>query len=814
MNNNLSIRNYFLSMFIALTALLGIQMEVLYGFQFKFVEWQTFLWTAVIFLVISWIIYVLEFKKRYLGILGIVCLVAGLLFERVFYVGAMTLLRKIFDFVNDYYLDVSFPEIEGYSYEYLSNYNKMLVVLGTFLILYGLVLFAINIKNIHFFSSICLALPVVLGFIGAGVDVNCGALCFLSCSGLLLVIGQGITTRDPGIRSKIHGQAAVWGGIFILGSLVLVGSVYSPSDYKSIQALNKIKRGINDFLNQHELPAAEGKPIHKENELGVNGLSHTGQSSKLGTLDKVELTNHIDLEVSIDADSEGRLPDRLYVRGFIGKDYEANTWTGTQPVFVSENPDFVEGEDSVYDYSNTLISNQGKVLEGLSANENLDAYGFYVEVIPKIQTDFYYLPYYTNKLYLGDCENRDGEFVSNAYVSSATDVMNYGTQGQIGEIADVLDYSLEDLSCLDEQVDYVDYTSRSYEELVKELYLDLPSPEEVPEFYEHFSSMEYVYQGHVYEMANRGYDPSIGIRPYVYYIYDYLAMYEYTLSPGATKEGTDYVEDFLFHKKQGYCTAYASAATLMFRQMGIPARYVEGYVLTKDMIESGRALNELGSLVHVKNRSSHAWVEIYLEKFGWVPIEVTVGDLTSGVGQEETQTKEAESKSQETTKEVQIASTKKKEKSTKKKEEGSKKVEETTTTLKVKTKAKTSKKNSIKGVIPWFFLGVGFVLFIICINLLIRFLDKKKIRKPDPDYIKKRLAKICQIRQCPIKQGQSLEEEGGMLAKAFHCEKEEAIKILSLIDYLRFSKNGKNNQKAKEELARMAEEFLFIKSKL
>ena len=61
MNNNLSIRNYFLSMFIALTALLGIQMEVLYGFQFKFVEWQTFLWTAVIFLVISWIIYVLEF---------------------------------------------------------------------------------------------------------------------------------------------------------------------------------------------------------------------------------------------------------------------------------------------------------------------------------------------------------------------------------------------------------------------------------------------------------------------------------------------------------------------------------------------------------------------------------------------------------------------------------------------------------------------------------------------------------------------------------------------------------------------------------
>lgn len=42
---------------------------------------------------------------------------------------------------------------------------------------------------------------------------------------------------------------------------------------------------------------------------------------------------------------------------------------------------------------------------------------------------------------------------------------------------------------------------------------------------------------------------------------------------------------FLDQYREGVCTHYASAATLLYRTLGIPARYVEGFMIeTKKMI--------------------------------------------------------------------------------------------------------------------------------------------------------------------------------------------------------------------------------------
>ena len=71
---------------------------------------------------------------------------------------------------------------------------------------------------------------------------------------------------------------------------------------------------------------------------------------------------------------------------------------------------------------------------------------------------------------------------------------------------------------------------------------------------------------------------------------------------------------FLEEYKAGNCTHYASAATLLFRALGIPARYVEGFYV--EAVE--------GEEVEIKN-PSHAWVEIYLDGIGWVYVEVTGG---------------------------------------------------------------------------------------------------------------------------------------------------------------------------------------------
>ena len=53
----------------------------------------------------------------------------------------------------------------------------------------------------------------------------------------------------------------------------------------------------------------------------------------------------------------------------------------------------------------------------------------------------------------------------------------------------------------------------------------------------------------------------------------------YTLTPGRAPVNEDIVEYFLFESREGYCVHFASAATLMYRLLGIPARYVSGYAL-------------------------------------------------------------------------------------------------------------------------------------------------------------------------------------------------------------------------------------------
>ena len=79
---------------------------------------------------------------------------------------------------------------------------------------------------------------------------------------------------------------------------------------------------------------------------------------------------------------------------------------------------------------------------------------------------------------------------------------------------------------------------------------------------------------------------------------------------------------FLDKYKMGICQHYASAATLLYRAMGIPARYTVGfYVEARE--------NEW---VDVYGSSAHAWVEVYIKDMGWVQIEVTGGFDGSGGG--------------------------------------------------------------------------------------------------------------------------------------------------------------------------------------
>lgn len=105
------------------------------------------------------------------------------------------------------------------------------------------------------------------------------------------------------------------------------------------------------------------------------------------------------------------------------------------------------------------------------------------------------------------------------------------------------------------------------------------------------------------------------------FIMSYLSSQtSYTLTPGRAPVNEDIVEYFLFENKKGYCVHYASAATLMYRLFGFPARYVSGYAVDPAAFEE---TEDGGWRTEVTDDASHAWTEIFIEDHGWVPIEVT-----------------------------------------------------------------------------------------------------------------------------------------------------------------------------------------------
>ena len=97
---------------------------------------------------------------------------------------------------------------------------------------------------------------------------------------------------------------------------------------------------------------------------------------------------------------------------------------------------------------------------------------------------------------------------------------------------------------------------------------------------------------------------------------------EYSLHPGKTPGNRDFAEYFFFENRKGYCTHYATVATLFFRIKGIPARYVSGY-----MIEAGEFKKQKNGkyTAVVTGRNAHAWMEAYHWGEGWLPVETTPG---------------------------------------------------------------------------------------------------------------------------------------------------------------------------------------------
>ena len=262
--------------------------------------------------------------------------------------------------------------------------------------------------------------------------------------------------------------------------------------------------------------------------------------------------------------------DRVYVRYKSFGDYSGNSWDPNPTVYPSTAP-----------YSANYL--MGVWLEEMGYTR------LEMQVKPLAPSLDYLLPYYIAN---DGTQTDDTVFVGDATKLYSVFYYAYDHNGSATLVGQLNNVEFND-------------AEQAYREFVYRNYTAVRS-----------STLEFMQQ----IIAEQGFDrndPQIlnKVASYIQNAATYNLFY-----PRELDDEEDIVVAFLTEYKQGICQHYASAATLLFRALGIPARYTIGFV--QDSVA--------GEWTDVTNERAHAWVEVYVDGFGWVNVEVTGGGYSDG----------------------------------------------------------------------------------------------------------------------------------------------------------------------------------------
>lgn len=414
-------------------------------------------------------------------------------------------------------------------------------------------------------------------------------------------------------------------------TFIVVMFIESISPYERSEKFDEYKSEINAYLNGEKsiLQAFENAFNFIINE----GKAHGGMNNgKLGEVDEIEFSGDeiMKVEISSKYDDFKILP--LYIKSFVGVTYTGNRWENADDEIDDAANRIAKfyniSLSEVDEVSAGFLSNRKKYI--LDDNNNIKG-GVKITVLDEDDRNNYW-PYYS---YTGLSSSHDGQrerlkeeygtkkFVVEYPYSIPNSYQYQSISLMFGKYPGKDSTQSEELSKL------ISIEYSYYEQVVKKYYLDIPeSFEDIAEEIRN-RTISVIYTDLDFEQGRKEVrirDASVdefGYESYIKFVKDYLSRCTYTLSPGRLNSNEDFVVKFLTETKEGYCSHFASAGTLIFRAMGIPARYVEGYVV----MEADGNDYEYSSVV--KDDAAHAWVEIYVRGVGWVPVDVTPASYRS-----------------------------------------------------------------------------------------------------------------------------------------------------------------------------------------
>lgn len=399
---------------------------------------------------------------------------------------------------------------------------------------------------------------------GAGSQWLAAALC--GCA-VLLLAGEG---GKSALRARWGGAAQILGAAAVVTAAVAL--LFSGGTFHTEDAADALRRSV------HRLRYESAEQVMPEGDLRAPGA----RSGSAEDMVRVTLSE----------------PVSMYLRGYVGQRYSSDGWAEADAAdMTAESEVLYQLHRDGYDSFSQLST-----LAGLLGQETAD-----------VQVDIQVLgacrstrltPYGLNSSeavispeQLRDTVPRaDGITGEKEYSFTAKSGLAAQAYALLGELNDR--WQEEPLA------DYLTFEGY-YRDFVYESYLTIP---------EETKKTLVAYLGDAPEVIT-SYEAK---RRILSCLDDTLT---YSETPGNADGEKDIVSALLEDGSGGYDVHYATAAAVMLRYYGIPARYVEGYLITPQAVEGKTGETTLT----LTGRDAHAWVEFYEDGVGWIPFEPTPG---------------------------------------------------------------------------------------------------------------------------------------------------------------------------------------------
>ncbi|MBQ9118845.1 MAG: hypothetical protein IJY09_02170 [Lachnospiraceae bacterium] len=506
------------------------------------------------------------------------------------------------------------------------------------LVIYALSLFA---KELRGLATLMLSLVLAFGLVVGVVPGYWLTGALAGCIFLSLLSEQ---------RAKaVWIAAGLYAGLFLLLSGLISKEYYEEHilDREQKEELIEVFQDINTSPKWDGLVAfvEEQKvtPFWESLDLfgggSGNGTGNGLNGGKFSNKERIAFENETALKVTLP-----KVDQSVYLKGYVGSTYTAEGWKShsqeTKALYQKLQKKYQQNVQDLFadylrmTYEVNAIAGEEEYRKETMLSSLLYPIKLAYNPLWRLQMSvdyvtankkYMYAPYYTDYELIGNTS-----YQQDLYVAPKQKKKSYSFEFyQVDQLFLLKENTIDDAMYVDVErhQDYGTFAEleEAYREFVYEVYTQVPDG-----------------HGQLQAQATRLAEKKHDTTTKVLSVIDYLSDFTYTLNPGKLPENGDFVNYFLFENKKGYCVHFASSAVLLLRSMGVPTRYVEGYLVSANDIRNAVTTGtttiagfEYGvyteksvdvKMVEVKDYSGHAWIEVYFDELGWLPVEVTFGN--------------------------------------------------------------------------------------------------------------------------------------------------------------------------------------------